>query len=135
MLPIYLAATLGVGEVGADNGIYIEPPGDEHSDELRVGRELWLDNCENCHGHGVADAPVPMRPDDWRSRVAKQRSVLYRHAIDGFIGPDYSMMPARGGNDDLSDTEVVAAVDYMVFLARHYIRLDESFIQTEEVKP
>jgi cytochrome c5 len=88
---------------------------------LQQGRTIWLDNCESCHGYGIADAPIPMQPEQWKHRVSKQTEVLYTHAIEGFIGEDYSMMPARGGNEDLGDKEVRLAVDYMVFLARFYI--------------
>ena len=90
--------------------------------ELQQGRSLWLENCEGCHGYGVADAPIPMQPDEWKHRVIKDRDLLYRHAIEGFIGEDYSMMPARGGNDELDDEQVKAAVDYMLFLANFYIK-------------
>lgn len=93
------------------------------------GRELWLNNCETCHGYGIADAPIPMHPDEWRFRLSKGKPVLYEHAINGFIGPDYSMMPARGGNDELTDEEIRLAVDYMVFLASYYI--DKLEINTE----
>jgi len=89
--------------------------------DLQKGRIIWLDNCESCHGYGIADAPIPMQPKQWKHRVSKQTEVLYSHAIEGFIGEDYSMMPARGGNEDLGDEEVRLAVDYMVFLARFYI--------------
>ena len=88
---------------------------------LQKGRIIWLDKCDSCHGYGIADAPIPMRPEQWKHRVSKQTEVLYTHAIEGFIGEDYSMMPARGGNEDLGDEEVRLAVDYMVFLARFYI--------------
>lgn len=88
---------------------------------ISQGRDLWMQNCEACHGYGIADAPVPMHPEEWRFRLAKGKQVLYEHAIDGFIGPDYSMMPARGGNENLNDNEVKLAVDYMVFLASYYI--------------
>jgi len=97
--------------------------------QLAQGRELWLENCETCHGYGIADAPIPMQPGEWRFRLAKGKTVLYRHAIEGFIGPDYSMMPARGGNDELTDEEIRLAVDYMVFLASYYI--DKLEINTE----
>ena len=91
------------------------------------GRELWLENCETCHGHGIADAPIPMRPEEWRFRLDKGTKVLYQHAIEGYIGSDYSMMPARGGNEDLTDQQVKLAVDYMVFLAGYYIdKLDNN---------
>ena len=89
--------------------------------ELGQGRQVWLQSCETCHGYGVAGAPVPMRPADWAARVDKPRELLYEHAIEGFFGPGHTLMPARGGNDALSDEEVMRAVDYMVELAKHYL--------------
>jgi cytochrome c5 len=89
--------------------------------DISQGRELWIQNCESCHAYGIADAPVPMNPEEWSFRLYKGRQVLYEHAINGFMGPDYSMMPARGGNEELNDKEVKLAVDYMIFLASYYI--------------
>ena len=36
------------------------------SDDQRIsqGREIWLNNCETCHGYGIADAPIPMNPEE-----------------------------------------------------------------------
>lgn len=95
-------------------------------ESLSKGREVWLANCKGCHGFGIAGAPVPVNPDDWRKRVSKQRAVLYQHAIEGFFGEDDTMMPERGGNPDLSDSQVKSAVDYMVALATYYIKKMES---------
>jgi cytochrome c5 len=92
------------------------------SPDLAYGRDTWLANCEGCHGYGIAGAPVPVQADDWRSRLAKGKTVLYEHAINGFYGPDDTVMPARGGNPQLSDAEVMAAVDYMAALATFYIQ-------------
>ena len=94
----------------------------EFSDEnLKTGRHLWIENCKGCHAFGTAGAPIPMIPDAWKLRVVKDKAVLYDHAINGFFGPDYTMMPERGGNPNLSDEQVRLAVDYMVALAKHYI--------------
>lgn len=89
---------------------------DEH---LQFGQGIWMDTCRNCHQRGVADAPIVTKFEAWETRISKGKPVLYEHAINGFFGEDYSMMPARGGNDALSDDEVKAAVDYMVAVATH----------------
>jgi cytochrome c5 len=44
--------------------------------------------------------------------------VLLQHALNGFYGPDYTYMPPRGGNQDLSDKDVEAALAYMVAVVR-----------------
>jgi cytochrome c5 len=101
----------------ADPGAYAQLQGES----LVEGRSIWLANCEGCHGYGIAGAPVPMKPADWRARLAKGKPVLYAHAINGFFGPDDTLMPGRGGNPELSDAQVRAAVDYMIALAVYYI--------------
>lgn len=92
----------------------------------QAGRAIWLENCEGCHGYGIAGAPIPLNPDEWAPRLAKGKAVLYEHAINGFYGPDDTMMPERGGNPDLSDEEVKSAVDYMAALADYYIKLQRN---------
>ena len=114
----YVLLVLFCHPVVADKQEYIVP----QDPALMFGRNVWLQTCENCHAYGVADAPIPMQPEDWKQRVIKSRLLLYQHAIEGFIGEDYSMMPARGGNEKLSDKQVMAAVDYMLFLANYYIK-------------
>ena len=89
--------------------------------ELSQGRDIWMANCKGCHAYGTAGAPVPMIPEEWQKRVIKDRDTLYDHAINGFFGEDDTMMPERGGNPELSDSQVKLAVDYMVALAIFYI--------------
>ena len=116
-----LAVALSTCPVSADTSVYREFP----EPTLTQGRVIWLDNCEGCHGYGTAGAPIPMQPEEWRPRLAKDRATLYRHAIEGFFGEDDTMMPPRGGNDSLSDQEVRAAVDYMAALALSYLQQQE----------
>lgn len=112
---------LSAGAAIADGTVYRE-----FSDpQLMQGRIIWLDTCEGCHGYGTAGAPIPMVASDWRDRLNKPRATLYSHAIEGFFGPDDTMMPPRGGNDSLSDKEVRAAVDYMAALADYYQQATE----------
>jgi len=94
----------------------------DFGDQHKSGREIWIDSCSGCHAYGIAGAPIPMRPKNWIERVKKDRDTLYDHAINGFFGPGDTQMPARGGNNELSDAEVVSAVDYMVALATFYIK-------------
>jgi cytochrome c5 len=115
---LFILLSLCLPALAADKVAYIVPD----DTALKTGRTIWIDNCEGCHGYGIADAPIPMQPDDWANRVGKGRTLLYRHAIEGFIGEDYSAMPARGGNEELNDNEVKAAVDYMLFLAEFYLK-------------
>lgn len=91
------------------------------TDSLKQGRLLWMENCKGCHAYGTAGAPVPMIASEWALRVKKDRNVLYDHAINGFFGPDDTMMPERGGNPKLTDQQVKLAVDYMISLAHYYL--------------
>ncbi|MFK8050847.1 MAG: cytochrome c5 family protein [Halioglobus sp.] len=86
-------------------------------DRLTLGRSIWLENCEGCHAYGIAGAPLATSKKAWSARIEKGKTTLYLHAIEGFFGPGGTMMPARGGNDSLTDREVSAAVDYMILLA------------------
>ena len=63
-----------------------------------------------------------MEASDWEPRLTQPKAVLYDHAINGFFGPDDTMMPERGGNPELTDEQVRAAVDYMTALAEFYIK-------------
>lgn len=87
---------------------------------LQSGRSVWMANCRNCHERGIADAPIVKEFEAWKPRIAKGKPTLYSHAINGFFGEDDSMMPAKGGNEELTDDEVKSAVDYMVATAILY---------------
>jgi cytochrome c5 len=87
----------------------------EFEDErLAVGRVIWLETCEGCHGYGIAGSPKIGDLGAWAPRLAKGKEVLYLHALDGVFGKGSTFMPPRGGNEKLTDDEVRAAVDYMV---------------------
>ncbi|OGB24996.1 MAG: hypothetical protein A3I66_03130 [Burkholderiales bacterium RIFCSPLOWO2_02_FULL_57_36] len=85
---------------------------------LAKGRAIWLDTCKACHAAGFADAPPVHDKEAWRPRLAKGKKVLQQHALNGFFGPQSTMMPPRGGNGKLSDDEVKAAVDYMIAIVK-----------------
>jgi len=81
------------------------------------GQDVYGKACAVCHTAGVAGAPKLGDKSDWGPRVAQGKNVLYEHAIKGFTGKK-GVMPAKGGNTALADSDVKAAVDYMVAQAK-----------------
>ena len=72
------------------------------------GEEVYGATCVACHGPGAMGAPKLEDDAAWAPRIAQGYETLVKHAIEGL-----RMMPARGGNAALSDTEVANAVVYM----------------------
>lgn len=84
--------------------------GDTSSDGGSVdGEGIYNNVCMACHDTGAAGAPVRGDEAGWSERTGKGFETLLSHAINGF-----NAMPARGGNPNLSDAEVEAAVAYLV---------------------
>ena len=77
------------------------------------GPQVYNSACLACHGAGVAGAPILGDAAAWTARIAQGSDVLNDHAINGFSG-SAGYMPAKGGRVDLSDQEVIDAVEYMV---------------------
>jgi cytochrome c5 len=75
------------------------------------GEEVYRNRCSLCHAGGAGGAPKFRNRDDWAPRAARGKLALYDTALHG--KPNTAMM-ARGGFRDLSDHEVMSAVDYMV---------------------
>ena len=70
-----------------------------------------------CHSSGMAGAPILGDKADWQERLASGMETVYDHAINGFQGAK-GMMPAKGGQTQLSDEQVRNAVDFMVESSR-----------------
>jgi cytochrome c5 len=81
--------------------------------EVLSGPQVYNQACLACHGAGVGGAPMVGDADAWAGRVAQGRDVLTEHAINGFTGAA-GYMPPKGGRVDLSDDEIIAALDYML---------------------
>lgn len=84
--------------------------------EHQAGKKVFDQTCGLCHGAGTGGAPRPGDKANWAPRIAQGRETLHQHALLGFNGAA-GFMPARGGAA-LSDDEVKAGVDYMVFLSQ-----------------
>lgn len=85
------------------------------SPSIMTGEQLVQRHCQNCHVEGLAGAPRLNNFDDWRPRLAQGMDPLVRSAMDG-----HKAMPARAGLAQLSDTDLRAAVIYMVVQSASY---------------
>lgn len=89
------------------------PPPPQPPSDLATGERVFKQVCHACHGMGVAGAPKLGDRDQWKKRVDQGPDKLLQNARQGFTG-NYGTMPPRGGKPDLSDTELKAAVDFML---------------------
>jgi cytochrome c5 len=82
------------------------------------GPQVYNAACIVCHAPpGVAGAPALGDAEAWGPRVAQGLDTLHMHALQGFTGSK-GYMPPKGGRVDLSDAEIISAVDYMAEQAR-----------------
>ena len=74
-----------------------------------AGQSVYAKSCAACHDSGVMGAPKVGDKDAWVPLIAEGVDVLAQNATKG-VGK----MPPKGGNMQLSDDVVKAAVGYMV---------------------
>ena len=83
-------------------------------DTVLTGPQVFNEACFACHSPpGVGGAPVVGDAAAWQDRVAQGMDMLSDHALNGYQGST-GFMPAKGGRVDLSDAEVISAIDYML---------------------
>ena len=82
--------------------------------DLAAGEKVYKNTCSICHRLGLKGAPRLGDKEDWALRLAQGNEILYVHAVKGYRGSKGSM-PSRGSNAKLTEDEVRAAVDYMVW--------------------
>lgn len=78
-----------------------------------TGPQVFNQACNVCHGNGIGGAPMLTDAAAWEPRVAQGGDALKDHALNGYTGST-GFMPPKGGNVSLSDSEVNAAVDFML---------------------
>ncbi len=76
---------------------------------LADGAATYTKACQACHKTGAANAPKLGDKAAWEPRIAQGKDVLYDAALKG-----KGAMPPKGGQMQLADDEVKAAVDYMI---------------------
>ena len=84
-----------------------------------TGKRVYNSLCFTCHGNVDGSGGLPNIPHfgdkaAWTDRIAQGMPLLYEHAIKGFTGASGMPMMPKGGNPNLTDDEVRAAVDFML---------------------
>lgn len=77
------------------------------------GSVIFGNLCTGCHTSGVGGAPT-LDKAHWAARIPQGKDTLYKHAIEGYHGPDGNFMPPKGGNPALTDEQVKATVDWIL---------------------
>jgi len=85
--------------------------------EVLSGPQVYNQACVACHGAGIGGAPTVGQSTDWGTRVAQGANVLRDHVINGYQG-EAGYMPPKGGRIDLSDEEIISAMEYMLEQSR-----------------
>jgi cytochrome c5 len=78
-----------------------------------TGPQVYNAACTACHATGVGGAPVLGAADQWGTRIDQGRDTLNVHVLEGYQG-ELGYMPPKGGRLDLSDEEILAALDFML---------------------
>ena len=81
------------------------------------GPALYDAVCKNCHEPGLAGAPKVTDKAAWAPRIRQGKDVLYKHALEGYIG-SAGAMPKKGGRTDLADDLIKQGVDFIVSKAQ-----------------
>lgn len=79
------------------------------------GKEIYEGACFVCHMAGISGSPKLGDTVAWEPRIAKGMDALVQSAINGIPG---TAMPPRGTCAACSDSDLKAAVEYMVSQAR-----------------
>ncbi len=86
------------------------------SGDTERGQEIYEETCIACHGPDGSGALPGITPDFTAKDgpLSQSDEVLIEHITDGFQSPGSQMaMPPLGGNDELTEEDVQAVLDYL----------------------
>jgi cytochrome c5 len=116
IMPIGHVMLLGDAELAAAAAAAVAAPKPEAAP--LTGPQVYNAACIACHAPpGLNGAPPLGDTAAWAPRIAQGIDTLHQHALSGFQG-EKGFMPQKGGRVDLSDAEIMGAVDYMVGQAK-----------------
>lgn len=94
--------------INQSGGHWVEPASAKDLAAARGGEQVVKSQCVKCHQGGLRGAPKIGDREAWIPRMRQGLDYLVRSAIRGHGG-----MPPRGGQANLTDPEIRAAVLYM----------------------
>ena len=113
IMPIGQFALLGDSDIGQLINPHQNAPPNLEVTSLS-GTEVYNQACSLCHqSPGVAGAPVFGDINAWGPRMLQGTNTLQDHAINGYTG-ESGYMPPKGGRLDLSDDEIILALNFML---------------------
>jgi cytochrome c5 len=103
--------TAPIGQVVTDPALLLKKAADTAAHAPMTGEQVVAKVCSACHEAGMLGAPKIGDKADWSKRKSAAGGVdgLVKVALAG-----KNQMPPRGGNPDLSDAEIKAAIQYML---------------------
>ncbi|GAB1261579.1 c-type cytochrome [Aurantivibrio plasticivorans] len=84
---------------------------DKTDPDIIAGETIVNQNCKVCHAPGLNNAPVLGNKVMWKPRAEQGLETLVQHASNG-----YGLMPAKGGNEALTELEITQGIKYMLSL-------------------
>jgi cytochrome c5 len=117
-IPLLLSSLYVIAcSAGHDNAVPEEqaptdarsPESSSISETFLSGPEAYDAACARCHKTGVDGAPMTGNRADWEGRSQNWQSVLMNHAKEGYFA-----MPAKGGQENMPESTVDAATEYML---------------------
>ena len=79
------------------------------ADVVVDGPAVYDSLCKTCHVAGIANAPIPGTEQMAAREAERGVDGLVQNVINGL-----NAMPARGGNPNLTDQQIQAAVEFML---------------------
>ena len=104
-LEIARAVTYMINQSG---GNWVEPASAKDLATERSGEQVVKAQCSKCHAEGIGGAPKIGDLQAWVQRIKQGLPYLVNSAIHGHGG-----MPPRGGQANLTDSELRSAILYM----------------------
>lgn len=84
-------------------------PKEKKSAKKSEGEKIYDESCSACHANKAIGAPVLGDKEAWSEISSKGMEEVYANGINGI-----NAMPPKGGNMDLSDTQMKDVIDYMI---------------------